>query len=165
MARHTVTEKLFDEMSAFNRRLRACFDMRSQETGLTLTRARVLFALSRRGSLNQKELAQELEIETPTLVRILDGMEKQQLIERRMGGSDRRVKEIHVTPEGERVGWSPAFRWWCGWTRRLHPVLNDRTASGDLKQKGPGSSDPGPFLSIPLKQKIRRLRPGRRHPG
>lgn len=104
MSRHTATEKLFDEMSAFNRRVRAFFELRSQETGLTLTRARVLFALSRRGSLNQKDLAQELEIETPTLVRILDGMEKQRLIERRMGGSDRRVKEIHVTPDGERVG-------------------------------------------------------------
>ncbi|MBT9368473.1 MarR family winged helix-turn-helix transcriptional regulator [Rhizobium sp. CSW-27] len=104
MSRPSLNERLFDEMSAFNRRLRALFDLRARETGLTLARARALFALSRRGSLSQKDLAQELEIETPTLVRLLDGMEKQNLIERRAGGGDRRVKEIHVTPEGETVG-------------------------------------------------------------
>ena len=104
MSRHTVTERLFDEMSAFNRRLRAMFDMKARETGLTLARARVLFALSRRGSLSQKDLAQELEIETPTLVRVLDGMESQGLIERRAEDGDRRVKQIHVTAEGEGVG-------------------------------------------------------------
>ncbi|MFD1746172.1 MarR family winged helix-turn-helix transcriptional regulator [Rhizobium helianthi] len=104
MSRSTLNERLFDEMSAFNRRLRALFDMRARESGLTLARARTLFALSRRGRLSQKDLAQELEIETPTLVRVLDGLEKQSLIERRAGDADRRVKEIHVTPEGEAVG-------------------------------------------------------------
>jgi MarR family transcriptional regulator for hemolysin len=104
MSRHTVVERLFDEMAAFSRRLRAYFDVKSQETGLTLTRARVLFALSRRGSINQKDLAQELEIETPTLVRILDGMEKQRLIERRVADGDRRAKEIHVTAQGDEIG-------------------------------------------------------------
>ena len=77
--------------------------MGSRKTGLTLTRARTLFALTRRGSLSQKDLAQELDIETPTLVRILDAMEGQGLIERR-STTDRRVKEIHMTPEGEAVG-------------------------------------------------------------
>lgn len=104
MSRNTLNERLFDEMSLFNRRLRAMFDMRTRATGLTLTRARALFALGRRGSLSQKDLAQELEIETPTLVRVLDGMEKQALIIRKADGADRRVKEIHVTPEGEAVG-------------------------------------------------------------
>jgi MarR family transcriptional regulator for hemolysin len=104
MSRHTMTERLFDEMSAFNRRLRSMFDMRARETGLTLPRARVLFALSRRGPLSQTDLAQELEIETPTLVRVLDGMEKQSLIVRRPEGSDRRVKLVHVTEDGTRVG-------------------------------------------------------------
>lgn len=104
MSRHSINERLFDEMSVFNRRLRAMFDMRVRETGLTLTRARALFALSRRGHLSQKDLAQELEIETPTLVRVLDGMEKQKLIQRRAGEGDRRIKEIHVTAEGEATG-------------------------------------------------------------
>ncbi len=100
MSRATEKEQLFDEMAAFNRRLRAFFDARVGESGLTLARARALFALSRRGPLTQKELADELEIETPTLVRVLDAMEKQNLIERRSAQTDRRAKQIHMTQTG-----------------------------------------------------------------
>ncbi|WHA40271.1 MarR family transcriptional regulator [Agrobacterium larrymoorei] len=100
MSRATEKEQLFDEMAAFNRKLRSFFDARVAEKGLTLARARTLFALSRRGSLTQKELAEELEIETPTLVRLLDAMEKQNLIERRSDETDRRAKRIHMTPAG-----------------------------------------------------------------
>ncbi len=100
MSRITEKEQLFDEMAAFNRKLRSFFDARVAEKGLTLARARTLFALSRRGSLTQKELAEELEIETPTLVRLLDAMEKQKLIERRSDEIDRRAKRIHMTPAG-----------------------------------------------------------------
>lgn len=125
MSRLSLNERLFDEMSAFNRRLRALFDVRARETGLTLARARALFALSRRGSLSQKDLAQELEIETPTLVRLLDGMEAQNLIERRAAGADRRVKEIHVTPEGEVVGRQ---------VQRLARDLRDRLVEGIPEQ-------------------------------
>ncbi len=64
MSRITEKEQLFDEMAAFNRKLRSFFDARVAEKGLTLARARTLFALSRRGPLTQKELAEELEIET-----------------------------------------------------------------------------------------------------
>lgn len=103
MSRQSLDERLFDEIASFTRRLRSVFEVHASETGLTLTRARALFALTRRGSLSQKDLAQELEIETPTLVRILDGMEQQGLIERR-AAADRRVKEIHMTAEGQAVG-------------------------------------------------------------
>lgn len=61
------------------------------------------FALSRRGPLTQTELAEEMEIETPTLVRVLDGMEKQNLIERRSDANDRRAKRIHMTPDGKQT--------------------------------------------------------------
>ncbi len=100
MSRITEKEQLFDEMAAFNRKLRSFFDARVAEKGLTLARARTLFALSRRGPLTQRELAEELEIETPTLVRLLDAMEKQKLIERRSDEVDRRAKRIHMTASG-----------------------------------------------------------------
>jgi MarR family transcriptional regulator for hemolysin len=100
VSRASEKEQLFDDMASFNRKLRSFFDARVGEKGLTLARARALFALSRRGPLTQTELAEELEIETPTLVRVLDGMEKQNLIERRSEESDRRAKRIHMTEEG-----------------------------------------------------------------
>ena len=100
MSRQTQNEQLFDEMSAFNRKLRAFFDAAVREEGLTLARARVLFAISRRGPLTQKELAEELEIETPTLVRVLDGMARQNLIVRTEDENDRRAKRIAMTEAG-----------------------------------------------------------------
>ncbi|MFN7126519.1 MAG: MarR family winged helix-turn-helix transcriptional regulator [Allorhizobium sp.] len=100
MSRESRNEQLFDEMSAFNRKLRAFFDAAVREEGLTLARARALFALSRRGPLTQKELAEELEIETPTLVRVLDGMARQDLIVRTEDATDRRAKRIDMTPAG-----------------------------------------------------------------
>lgn len=100
MSRHSQNEQLFDEMSAFNRKLRAFFDAAVREEGLTLARARTLFAIARRGPLTQKDLAEELEIETPTLVRVLDGMEKQGLILRSEDAMDRRAKRIDMTSAG-----------------------------------------------------------------
>jgi MarR family transcriptional regulator for hemolysin len=101
MSRESRNEQLFDEMSAFNRKLRAFFDAVVREEGLTLARARALFAIARRGPMTQKELAEELEIETPTLVRVLDGMERQALIARSEDAADRRAKRIAMTPAGQ----------------------------------------------------------------
>jgi MarR family transcriptional regulator for hemolysin len=95
--------ELFDEMSAFNRKLRATFDGLVREHGMTLARARVFYALSKRDGINQRELADELELETPTLVRILDAMEAQNFIERRAVQTDRRAKQIYTTESGKVV--------------------------------------------------------------
>ncbi len=57
--------ELFDELSAFNRKLRAAFDSLVREHGMTLARARVFHKLSKRDGINQRELADELELETP----------------------------------------------------------------------------------------------------
>ncbi|MFI9652075.1 MarR family transcriptional regulator [Guyparkeria halopsychrophila] len=47
----------------------------------------------------QKELAGELAIEGPTLVKLLDGLEKGDWIERRISESDRRAKTIWLKPD------------------------------------------------------------------
>lgn len=99
----SVNRELFDALSSVNRKLRALFDARVKERGLTLSRARALFVLSSRDGLNQRELADELGIETPTIVRLLDGMEKQGFIERRVEATDRRAKQIHMTEHGRDI--------------------------------------------------------------
>ncbi len=96
-------QELFDDLFAFNRKLRAAFDALVREHGMTLSRARVFRKLSRRDGINQRELADELELETPTLVRILDAMEAQNFIERRAAVSDRRAKQIFMTESGKVV--------------------------------------------------------------
>lgn len=94
---------ILEELSRAGRKMRALFDARVRERGLTLSRARTLLILRRKPGLTQRELADELDIETPTLVRLLDGMEKQGFIERRNVEGDRRAKKIAMTASGETV--------------------------------------------------------------
>jgi len=103
MAADDPRERVLDDLSRVQRKMRALFDARVKERGLTLPRARALLILGRGVSLNQRELADELDIETPTLVRLLDGMEKQGFIERHSVEGDRRAKQIVMTAHGAAV--------------------------------------------------------------
>lgn len=87
------------ELSVAGRKLRTLFDARARERGLTLPRARLLLFLSREKCMTQTELAAAMEIETPTLVRLIDGLEKQGLVMRRAVEGDRRAKHILLTED------------------------------------------------------------------
>ncbi len=100
MSRSVSHRLLFDEVASFTRKLRTLFNARLRQRGMTLPCTRALFAISRRDGLNQRELAEELELETPTVVRLLDSMEAQDVIERRADEADRRAKLVHLTPGG-----------------------------------------------------------------
>ena len=50
-----------------------------------------------KGALNQRELAELIGVETPTLARLLDRLQEDGLIERRAAAEDRRAKTIHLT--------------------------------------------------------------------
>lgn len=73
-------------------------------TGITLRQVQVLASLALHGELSQTELANILRIESSTMVRILDRMERDDWIERGDAPNDRRKKIIRPT---ERV----AERW------------------------------------------------------
>jgi len=103
MANLVLGRELVEDLAAFNRKLRAVFDKIVRERNMTLPRARVFFTLNKKDGINQRELAERLELETPTLVRILDAMEGQGFVERRVAGSDRRAKEIYITETGKVV--------------------------------------------------------------
>ncbi|WP_082652682.1 MarR family winged helix-turn-helix transcriptional regulator [Aureimonas sp. AU12] len=82
------------------RKLRTRFNAEVVRHGLTYPRARALAVLAGRGPLRQGELAGELELEGPTVVRLLDGMEKLGLVERRSVDGDRRAKQVALTAHG-----------------------------------------------------------------
>jgi MarR family transcriptional regulator for hemolysin len=79
-----------------SRRWRVRLDERFRHTGLTQARWIVLLQLSQAGAMSQRELAERIGVEGPTLVRALDKLEDQGFVARR-AGDDRRVKEIHLT--------------------------------------------------------------------
>ena len=83
-----------------NRRWRARLDARMAGAGLTEARWLPLLHLARWGDgLTQKELAASLGVEGPTLVRTLDWLEGESLVERREAPHDRRAKTLHLTAQ------------------------------------------------------------------
>jgi MarR family transcriptional regulator for hemolysin len=60
-----------------------------------------LFALKAKGPLIQRELAELLNVEGPTLTRHLARMEAEGLIERRRTNADRRAAIVHLTDAGD----------------------------------------------------------------
>ncbi len=71
--------------------------------GITHRQCQVLCWLAHDGPLSQVELAERMSIEPPTLVRILDRMERDGLLIREACESDRRVKKIRVLPKAKPV--------------------------------------------------------------
>ena len=85
------------ELAAVNRKLRALVDERARDMGLTLSRARLLMELAKADGPIQSDLAGLLDIEQPTLVRLLDGLERNGMIERRAAEGDRRARRVFLT--------------------------------------------------------------------
>ena len=81
------------------RLFRKRFDQRARAAGFGLTRAQwtVLAYLMRNEGINQVCLAQLLEIEPITLVRLLDRLEAAGMVERRKDPRDRRSRILYLT--------------------------------------------------------------------
>lgn len=86
------------ECVLLGRRWRARVDERLRPSGLTLARTTVLYWLAQVPNVvTQRELADLVGIEGPTLVRQLHALEAQGLIERVPVANDRRAKGIKLT--------------------------------------------------------------------
>ena len=82
-------------------RWRRVLDERLRPTGLSQSSWRTLFHLAHMGDgILQKDLAVAIGIEGPSLVRLLDNLESDGLIERRPAPNDRRGKTLHLTALG-----------------------------------------------------------------
>jgi MarR family transcriptional regulator for hemolysin len=87
------------------RLLRNAYDRRVRNLGLTRSQWWVLNQLFRNPGLNQSELAEILEIERPTLGRLLDRLEAKGWVRREHDARDRRAWRVHLTDAVE-----PAMR-------------------------------------------------------
>ena len=81
------------------RLLRTAFDRRMKEVGLTRSQWWVLNNLFQHNGVNQAELAQFLEVERPTLGRLIDRLENKGWVKRVADANDRRAKRIFLTEE------------------------------------------------------------------
>ncbi len=81
------------------RLFRRRFEQRARAAALPLTRNQcsVLAAVARDEGVTQAALAQYLDLEPITLVRLIDGLEAAGLLERRGNPRDRRVRMLYLT--------------------------------------------------------------------
>ena len=80
-----------------SRMLRTVYDRRVEPLGLTRSQWRVLARISRIEGCTQTALAGELEIEKPTLGKLIDRLEEKQWVERRPDQNDARIKRLFLT--------------------------------------------------------------------
>lgn len=104
MANHptTIQNEMGLLITRISRLWRRQADQALADHGLSEATAVPLMILSRRGkSVRQGVLADEMGIEGPSLVRLIDLLQAEGLVERREDPTDRRAKILHLTATGE----------------------------------------------------------------
>ena len=100
----SIRENVGITISRTARTWRTKLDERLSHLGLTQARWLVLIHLSRMGGeAPQKELAFIVGVEGPTLVRVLDGLERMGLVQRMGVEGDRRARRVCLTPKADNV--------------------------------------------------------------
>jgi MarR family transcriptional regulator for hemolysin len=92
-------EVLF-ELSDVARSMRTYIDQRAGEHGMTRAQWGALVRLERQEGMTQAELADGLEIQPITLVRLIDRLCQAGLVERRPHPRDRRANRLYLTGKG-----------------------------------------------------------------
>lgn len=100
----TVKDTVGMILSRTARMWRTRLDERLSPLGLTQARWLVLMHLSRMGGeAPQKELAFSVGVEGPTLVRVLDGLERMEFVQRVGVEGDRRARCVRLTSKADSV--------------------------------------------------------------
>jgi MarR family transcriptional regulator, transcriptional regulator for hemolysin len=77
------------------------FEVRAREISLNLAQCKVLVRLEKNEGVSQARLAELTEVDAMTMVRILDRMEADGLLERRPDPADRRARCLYLTPKAK----------------------------------------------------------------
>jgi len=105
MLREDVSRNFGFLLNDVARLMRTVYDRRIRELGLTRAQWWVLTHLFRADGITQTELAVVLEVEKPTLGRLLDRLEAKGWVRRAHDARDRRIWRVRLTKEVE-----PALR-------------------------------------------------------
>ena len=74
-----------------------------EKVGVTVGQWKVMVMLINQDGLTQKEIAERLELEGPTIIPIIDKMEKDDLVVRKVDPSDRRNNKIYRTEKANEL--------------------------------------------------------------
>jgi MarR family transcriptional regulator for hemolysin len=95
---NSIGYKVYRTSRAFQK----AFDLELvHKVGMTLSQWRVINVLVSFNGITQKEIADKLELEAPSLIPIIDKLQSLELVERRSDPKDRRINRIYLTKKAE----------------------------------------------------------------
>src|SRR5215469_14849373 len=98
-----LKRQLVAQLVESSRLLRNYIDHRAKARGTTRAQWIVLFRLRRQEGLSQVDLADVLELQPISLVRLLDRLVEHGLLERRHDPKDRRANRLFLTETGKQL--------------------------------------------------------------
>jgi MarR family transcriptional regulator for hemolysin len=98
-----LKRQLVAQLVESSRLLRNYIDHRAKERGTTRAQWIVLFRLRQHEGLSQVDLADVLELQPISLVRLLDRLVEHGLLERRQDPRDRRANRLFLTASGRQL--------------------------------------------------------------
>jgi MarR family transcriptional regulator, transcriptional regulator for hemolysin len=98
-----LKKQLISQLIESSRFLRNYVDHRAKTRGTTRAQWIVLFRLREQEGLSQVDLAEVLELQPISLVRLLDRLVEHGLVERRSDPRDRRANRLFLTPAGRQL--------------------------------------------------------------
>jgi DNA-binding MarR family transcriptional regulator len=122
----TFDESIGLKTSQMNRRMLRFLNHSLEWYEITLEQWVVLSKLAEQEDINQKMLSVKVEKDPASLLRIVDILERKELIERRQNNGDRRSTSLHITNKGKAL------------KTELTPYIEDRfneIVSGISKQE------------------------------
>lgn len=87
-------------IGALRRELRRIYDRKLAPSGLSLAHAWPVVLIAEHAGMRQRELAERLDVEGPTLVRLLHQLAAMGLVTRKQDPDDQRANAIHLTAAG-----------------------------------------------------------------
>jgi MarR family transcriptional regulator for hemolysin len=98
-----LKRQLIAQLIESSRLLRNYIDQRAKRRGTTRAQWIVLFRLRQQEGLSQVDLAEVLELQPISLVRLLDRLVEHGLLERRSDPKDRRANRLFLTASGRQL--------------------------------------------------------------
>ncbi|BEV47075.1 MarR family winged helix-turn-helix transcriptional regulator [Afipia carboxidovorans] len=98
-----LKRQLITQLIESSRLLRNYIEHRAKSRGTTRAQWIVLFRLRQQEGLSQVDLAEVLELQPISLVRLLDRLVDQGLLERRPHPADRRANQLYLTAAGRQL--------------------------------------------------------------
>jgi DNA-binding MarR family transcriptional regulator len=97
---HAIRREILFQLIDVARAVRTYVDQCARRHGMTRAQWGALMRLERQEGMTQAEMAESLEIQPISLVRLIDRLCDQKLVERRPHPSDRRANRLYLTPKG-----------------------------------------------------------------